>query len=278
MPELPELQAHAERLDAAYRGATLERFHPLTFTALKTVEPSPDKAFGQALAAVGRRGKHLLLDFGDITFVVHLMQGGRLKEDTKHAVKPRGGLARWRFRDGRDWLLTEAGHERRAGIWVVVGDPAAQPPLAGLGPEADSLSPDQLLQVLHAHPMRLHGLLREQHLLAGVGRRLANEICHRARLSPYAATAKLGASEAGRLVDSIRACVAESLEYERGRDDMSSSADRSGSVHHRHGEPCPVCGDTIRTVEFRAYTVAYCPTCQTNGKVLADNTTSKFLK
>jgi formamidopyrimidine-DNA glycosylase len=126
--------------------------------------------------------------------------------------------------------------------------------------------------------MRLHGFLREQHLIAGLGRRLANEVCHRARLSPFAMTGKLGRPGAEAVVAAIQDSVEEGLAYERTRPDMSASADRPGGVHGRAGEPCPVCGDTIRSVEYASYTVAYCPTCQTGGKVLADNTTSKFLK
>jgi formamidopyrimidine-DNA glycosylase len=275
---MPEVQAHAERLTEWYGGTVLERFRPLAFTALKTATPPPEQAHGQPLVEVGRRGKHLLLRFEPLTFVVHLMQGGRLKEDPKQAAKPRGGQARWVFADGRALLLTEAGTERRAGVWVVAGDPDGQPPLDHLGPEADGLDRDTFAALLVEHGMRLHGWLRDQRILAGIGRRLANEICHRATLSPFANTAKLDAGAVDRLYAAMGACIAESLAYERTRDDMSSSADRPGSVHHREKEACPVCGDTIRAVEYRSYTVNYCPACQTGGKVLADNTTSRFLK
>ncbi len=278
MPELPELQAHAERLDAAFASTSLDRFTPLAFHGLKTVAPPPSDAVGHALVFVGRRGKYLLADFGTLTFVVHLMQGGRLRVDEKQATRPRGGLARWVFQDGRAWLLTEMGTERRAGVWALSGDPETQAPLLGLGPDADTVDPGQMLGLLRARPMRLHGFLRDQRMIAGLGRRLANEVCHRAHLSPFAQTAKLGADEADRLVEAIGVCVNESLAFERGRAEMSSSADRPGNVHHRGGQACPVCGDTVRAVEYRAYTVDYCPTCQTGGKVLADNTTSRFLK
>jgi formamidopyrimidine-DNA glycosylase len=196
----------------------------------------------------------------------------------KQPTKPKTGVARWVFDDGRALLLSEAGSERRAGVWAVAGDPETQPPLLGLGPDADAVDPAHLLTLLHEHPMRLHGFLRDQRAIAGIGRRLANEVCHRAKLSPFASTAKLTAADAATLVEAIQASINESLAYERGRDTMSSSADRPGAVHHREGETCPACGDTIRTVEYTKYTVAYCPTCQTNGKILADNTTSKFLK
>jgi formamidopyrimidine-DNA glycosylase len=278
VPEMPEVQAHAERLTDAYAGAVLDRFRPLTFTALKTYAPAPEDAAGQPLISVGRRGKHLLLRFEPVTFVVHLMQGGRLKVDEKQAAKPKGGLARWTFADGGALLLTEAGTEHKAGVWVMAGDLDTQEPLADLGPEADTLDRASLGTLLADHPMRLHTWLRDQRILAGLGRRLANEICHRAKLSPFASTGKLDDDAVDRLHAAIGDCIAESLAYERTRSDMSSSKERPGAVHHRTGEPCPVCGDAVRAVEYRSYTVNYCPTCQTGGKVLADNTTSKFLK
>jgi formamidopyrimidine-DNA glycosylase len=278
LPELPEIQAHAERLHRDFAGARLERFVPLAFTALKTATPPADSTHGHEVVFVGRRGKYLLIDVGVATFVIHLMQGGRLKLDDKQAAKPRFGQARWLFADGRALLLTEAGTERKAGVWVVADDPERQPPLVDLGPDADQLDADALGALLAAHPMRLHGFLRDQRILAGLGRRLANEVCHRALLSPFANTAKLDRDDTKRLVEAIAVCINEGLAYERGLDEMSSSADRPGHVHHRVGEPCPACGDTIRSVEYARYTVAYCPTCQTNGKILADNTTSKFLR
>lgn len=278
LPELPEIQAHAERLDASFVGATLERFTPLAFTVMKTASPAPEVACGHQLVFAGHRGKHLLLDFGVATFVVHLMRGGRFKPDDKQTAKPRFGQARWYFADGRALLLTEAGTERKAGVWVIDGDPERQPPLLGLGPNADEVDPATLGMLLQRHPMRLHGFLRDQHIIAGLGRRLANEVCHRAQLSPFANTAKLDRDDVKMLVEAILVCVNEGLADERGLDEMSSSADRPGHVHHHVGEPCTVCGDEVRSVEYARYTVAYCPTCQTKGKILADNTTSKFLK
>jgi len=143
MPELPELEAHAERLDSRYAGASLKQFTPLTFTALKTAVPPASNAEGHDLVFVGRRGKYLLFDFGVLTFVVHLMQGGRVKEELpgKQPAKPKTGVARWSFADDRSLLLTEAGTERRAGVWAVDGDPENQVPLQGLGPDANALDP-----------------------------------------------------------------------------------------------------------------------------------------
>ncbi len=124
MPELPEVQAHAERLSDAFVDRLLVKFVPLTFTALKTALPAPDEAYGTPLRSVGRRGKYILLHFDAVTFIIHLMQGGRLLVDEKKSAKPRGGQARLTFTepDGDDapaLLLTEAGTERRAGVWCV---------------------------------------------------------------------------------------------------------------------------------------------------------------
>ncbi|HTH06558.1 MAG TPA: DNA-formamidopyrimidine glycosylase family protein [Ilumatobacteraceae bacterium] len=278
MPELPEVQAHAERLTEQFSGAVLAKFVPITFTALKTFAPKPETAYGDSLRQVGRRGKYLKLGFGEVTFVVHLMQGGRLLVDAKQSAKPRNGQARFVFEDGPALLLTEAGTERRAGVWCVANDALDGPPLDRLGPEALDVTPDQLAAAFAAHNMRVHGFLRDQHHIAGLGRMLANEVCHRAKLSPFAMTGKLGREGAAKVVKAIHEAVDEGLAYERTRTDMSSSADRPGRVHNRVGEACPVCGDTIRSVTYTGYTVAYCPTCQTDGRVLADNTTSKFLK
>jgi formamidopyrimidine-DNA glycosylase len=288
MPEMPEIQAHAERLTERFAGRVLSGFTPFNFTALKTAVPAPAEAFGEPLLDVSRRGKYLLVRFEPITFVVHLMQGGRLEPDTKRSAKPRGGQARFSFEpvetddggiDETALLLTEQGKERRAGVWCVPTDAAlTSPPLDKLGPEAATITDDELAALFAANSMRVHGFLRDQRMIAGIGRRLANEVCHRARISPFATTSKLGADGAAAVAAAIRSCIAEGLAYERTRSDMSSSKDRPSAMHSRTGEPCPTCGDPVRAVEYSGYTVNYCATCQTGGRVLADNTTSKFLK
>jgi formamidopyrimidine-DNA glycosylase len=255
--------------------------------------PAPDQAYGQPLLSVGRRGKYLILRFESVSFVIHLMQGGRLLADEKRSAKPRGGQARFSFEpvelpptddrprslDETALLLTEQGKERRAGVWCIPSSELETSlPLTKLGPEAAGISADGLAERFALNSMRVHGFLRHQGMVAGVGRRLSNEICHAAQISPFATTKKLGPEGAAKVAAAIDHCVAEGLAYERTRNDMSSSKDRPSAVHKRTGEACPVCNDTIREVEYSSYSVNYCPTCQTGGKVLADNTTSKFLK
>ena len=284
MPEMPEIEAHAERLAHEYVGRIFSKLHPFNFTALKTAVPPPDEADGKPLRAVRRRGKYLLLEFEPITLVIHLLQGGRLAPDTKMSKKPRGGQARLVFDgDAPPLLLTEQGTERRAGIWCVeTGSVEECPPVDKLGPEAVGIDPAVLADLFAANSMRVHGFLRDQRMIAGIGRRLANEVCWQARVSPFATTKKLGPEGARLIAASIDACAQDGLEYERTRADMSSSKDRPRNAHGRTDEPCSRSDehgdDTIRAVEYSGYTVNYCPSCQTGGKILADNTTSKFLK
>ncbi len=281
MPELPEVRAHAERLDASFSGAVITGFRALHIAALKSFDPSPDVANGLAVTSVGHRGKLILIRLSGpdpLTFVVHLMQGGRLRPDPKKSKRPRGGMARWEFEDGGALLLTEAGTEHRAGVWLVAGDPDSVEPLDHLGPDAHTVGRTQLAAILAGESERLHGFLRNQRRMAGLGRLLANEILHSARLSPFANTARLDDDEIDRLHAAIGSKVTTSLDHERTLDDLGRSRDRPSDVHHRIGEDCPVCGDTILSIEYRRYTIAYCPTCQTDGRKLADNTTSKFLK
>lgn len=305
MPEIPEIRAHAERLEALAAGEVLKRVEPLSFTALKTASPSPNDAVGWPLRSVGQRAKFLLLRFAPpsqdgLTFVVHLMQGGRLRvlePSAKRPRRPRDGLARFEFESGLGLLLTEPGTQKRAGVWVLTGDPtadglvagpapessdtaslAAANPLAGLGPEATEVDAAGMAELMAAHPARLHNFLRDQRVISGLGRRLANEICHRAKLSPFAPTGRMDTEGVEAVVAAIGAVVDDSLAAERQLPEMSRSAERPSAVHSRTGEPCPVCGDVVRAVEYRDYSVNYCAGCQTSGRVLADNTTSKFLR
>lgn len=284
MPEMPEIEAHAERLAEQYVGRTLTKLHPFNFTALKTAVPPPEAAYGHPVTAIGRRGKYLLIEFAPLTMVIHLMQGGRLLPDEKLSKKPRGGQARIIFDDDvPPLLLTEQGTERRAGIWCVPsGEVETMSPVDKLGPEAVGLAAHQLAELFAKQSMRVHGFLRDQRSVAGIGRRLANEVCWQAQISPFSTTKKLAADGAAKIADAIGVCAADGLAYERSRGDMSKSKDRPSNVHGQTGEPCPRSrkhgADTIRAVEYSGYTVNYCPSCQTNGKILADNTTSKFLK
>ncbi|MGH2724143.1 MAG: DNA-formamidopyrimidine glycosylase family protein [Actinomycetota bacterium] len=277
MPELPEVQALAERLDVLLSGATLTGADPLQFSGLKTYEPSPESTFGRTLAAVGRRGKYLVLELGGPRILVHLSQGGRIAvEDPPKATRPRGGVVRFAFEGRPSVLVKEFGTERRAGWWIL--GPGDQGPLAKLGPEPDSEAFAELL-LRGDDRRRVHTILRDQRTVAGIGRGYSDDILHRARLSPYAALASLEETDRRRLLDAVRDVLDEALEVERRRTGgLPTKLGDHFTVHGRYGHPCPRCGGDLRRVSYESHEVTYCPACQTGGKVLADRRLSRLIR
>lgn len=277
MPEYPEVQALAERLDDTYRGAELEGVDPIQFSALKTVEPSPDEMVGRTMTGVGRRGKWLLLDLGGPRVALHLSQGGRVTlEDPPKRTRPRGGVVRFRFGGRPGLMVREFGTERRA-AWHVLA-PGDDGPLTVLGPEAIS---EEFAAWLSSadDTRRVHTILRDQRTVAGVGRGYADDIMHRASLSPFSSLAKLGDHERGRLADAVREVLAEGLEAERKRTGgLPPKLGDHFAIHGRWGRPCPRCGDDLRRISYESHEVTYCPRCQTGGKVLADRRFSRLVR
>jgi formamidopyrimidine-DNA glycosylase len=277
VPELPEVQALAERLDGALGGATLVRFDLLQFSSLKTVMPRPSELLGSGLERVGRRGKYLVLELGGPRMLVHLSQGGRVDlEDPPKTTKPRGAVARLGFADRPSVLVKEFGRERKAGVWALAeGD---EGPLAKLGPEPDSPAFERL--VLEGEDARrVHTILRDQRTVAGVGRGYSDDVLHRARLSPYVSLDKLGPRERSTLLAAVRDVLAEALEVERRRTGgLPTKIGDHFTVHGRYGEPCPRCGADLRRVSYESHEVTYCPPCQTGGKVLADRRLSRLVR
>jgi formamidopyrimidine-DNA glycosylase len=279
MPELPQMQALAERLDGALAGATLVRSDLLGFTALKTVQPSPDELAGTKLEHVERRGKYLVFTYeGGRRVLVHLSQAGRVDvEPRAKATKPRGSVVRFVFDGDRGLLVREHGTQRKAGWWVLA--PGDDGPLATLGPEPfDDAAADLLLT--DDSNRHLHTLLRDQHFLAGIGRGYADDILNRARLSPFASLRSLDADQRHCLVETVRAVLTEGLAIERTREGGLSDAKLGGNftVHNHHGDPCPNCGNPLEHVSFESHEIVYCPTCQTGGRKLADRRLSRLLR
>jgi formamidopyrimidine-DNA glycosylase len=277
VPEQPEIAALAERLGDRVAGRHLAGVSPLQFSALKTVVPGPESLIGPPVASVGYRGKYLVFGFSGPRLLVHLSQGGRVDiEDPPKATRPKGAVVRFVFDGGPSILVKEYGTERKAGWWVLAaGDDG---PLAVLGPEAGSPEADALL--LHGDDRRrIHTLLRDQRTVAGVGRGYADDILHRAGLSPYATLAGLGPAERAALVDALHATLAEALVAERRRaGGLPAKLGGHFTVHGRAGLPCPRCGADLRRVSYDSHEVAYCPTCQTGGKVLADRRLSRLVR
>jgi len=281
MPEMPQMQALAERVDAWLGGATFEGYEPLGFSGLKTAVPSPDELVGRTLTGVGRRAKYVLLEFSgepERRIVFHLSQAGRVDfEQPPKRTKPKGSVVRWKFSGDKAVLVREFGTERKAGWWVL--GPGDDGPLAKLGPEVTS---DEFAEWLRTSDdgRRVHTILRDQHTVAGVGRGFADDALHRAKLSPYASLKSLTAEERERLLGAILEVLAEGLERERSRTG-GLSENKLGehfTVHGKAGLPCPVCGDDLKRVSYESHEIAYCPRCQTGGKVLADRRLSRLVK
>jgi formamidopyrimidine-DNA glycosylase len=273
------MQALAERIGEWLDGATFEGYEPLGFSGLKTFDPPPDALVGQSVRNVTRRAKYVDMHFdGGLRIVFHLSQAGRVDfEEPPKRTKPKGSVARWRFSGDRAVLLREHGTERKARWWVVAeGDDS---PYEGLGPEATS---DEFAEWVRSADdgRRIHTILRDQRTVAGVGRGYADDVLHRARLSPYASLKSLSAEERERLLSALREVLAEGLERERKRTG-GLSQNKLGehfTVHGKAGIPCPVCGTDLKRVSYESHEVVYCPTCQTGGRVLADRRLSRLIK
>jgi formamidopyrimidine-DNA glycosylase len=278
MPELPQMQGLAERLQEAVGGAAFAGATPLQFAALKTYAPDPQSLRGTVLETVGRRGKYVVMTFeGGERILFHLSQGGRVDvEDPPKDTKPKQGVVRFRFTDRPSVLIKEFGTERKAGWWVLAPDDDG--PLERLGPDVDSEAFAEWVRTSD-DGRRVHTILRDQRTVAGMGRGYTDDALHRARLSPYASLKSLQPDERERLLDAIGSVLAEGLEHERARTGgLPNKVGDHWIVHHRHGEPCPACGDTMQRVSYESYEVTYCPTCQTGGKILADRRMSRLLK
>lgn len=277
MPELPEVQALAERLNAKLAGARLVRTEPLAFSGLKTVLPSPGQLEGKRLEEVGRRGKFLVFALEDLRLLIHLSQGGRIDlVPSSRTTRPRGAVLRVRFDRDPAIFVKEFGTERKAGWWVL--DAADPGPLAKLGPDPFA---EEFAVVLRngVDTGRIHAMLRDQRQVAGIGRGYSDDILHRAMLSPYRSLASLDPGQRERLLEAVRGVLTEALVMERRRTGgLPPKLGDHFTVHAKHGTPCPRCGADLRRVSYQSHEVTYCPRCQTGGKVLADRRLSRLLK
>ncbi len=284
MPELPEVEITARVLDAALQGARIAYARAPGINALKTFDPPLSALEGERITVVGRRGKHLTVaSTGELVLLIHLMSAGRLQLYDK-AAGPRDRTSRLLvgLDDGRELRLREFGSKQAA--WVKLlrtseldGDDA----LATLGPEAwPDPGPGTRLKELLDAPRPLHALLRDQHVIAGIGRSWVDEILWQARLSPYKRGADLNDDEAQRL----RTAIVETLggaiaDYEQAIAlPIPDKLPMPLRVHRHQGEPCPRCAATLQAVHFEDYVIAYCPACQTEGRVLKDRRLSRLLR
>jgi formamidopyrimidine-DNA glycosylase len=284
MPELPEVEITARLLDTALKGAAIESALAPGINALKTFDPPLSELDGREIVGVRRRGKHLIVDvFGDLALLIHLMSAGRLQLYDKRAG-PRDRTSRLlvRVRGNEELRLREFGTKQAAWVKLLPADALEQDDaLATLGPEAWPDPGDgERLQELLAAPRPLHTLLRDQRTIAGIGRSWVDEILWVARLSPYKRGSDLDPDEARRLreaiVETLGAAIAH---YEDVLTlPLPDKLPLPLRVHRHEGEPCPRCATTLQAVHFEDYVIAYCPACQTDGRVLKDRRLSRLLR
>ena len=290
MPELPEVEITARLVGAATSGSEIESALAPGINAVKTFDPPLHGLAGARIEGIRRRGKLFLVDLAapdvgtEYTLLVHLMSAGRLQLfDKRASLRDKTSRVLLRLAGGEQELrLREFGTKQRA--WVKLlrrGDVGTEETLAALGPEAwpDTPEPDLLRRLLN-QPRPLYAILRDQHVIAGIGRSWVDEILHTARLSPFKRGADLTQEEAAVLRDAIHdrldgaiAHYAQTLALP-----LPDKLPLPLTVHRHNGEPCPRCGTTIDAVFYESYVMCYCPVCQTEGKVLKDRRLSRLLK
>jgi len=287
MPEMPEVQGLVEFLGERAVGHAITRTSIGEIAALKTYDPPNTALHGATITDVRRHGKFVVVSCGDdLHLAFHLAKAGWLRWYEllpTTLIKPgKSPIAlRVALDDDSGFDLTEAGTKKSLAVYVV-RDPHDVPGIARLGPEplADDFTRDVFASLLEGRRMQIKGLLRDQSVIAGIGNAYSDEILHAAKMSPYANAGRLDGSEVDRLYTALLSVLQDAVAAASGKPPADlKDAKRAGfRVHARRGEACPVCGDTVRSVFFADRSLEYCPTCQTDGKALADRRLSRLLK
>jgi formamidopyrimidine-DNA glycosylase len=275
VPEYPEVEALRRALDDPVRAFPVRKAGPAHVATLKTFDPPLAALEGQRLAGAERRGKNLLFptEDGRLVLHIHLMSAGRLRYLGFGDKQPKTPAFRLTFEDGASLVLTEGGPKKRAKVGVYTPEDI-EAELAHIGPDAFGIGAEALGEILREDSRRLHAFLRDQRGISGIGRAWANEILLVAGLSPYGLTTELRDDDVERLAAAIDQELGRGLELrERGASDKVAYR-----IHNRLGEPCPVCGTPVARVDFDEHTIYYCPTCQTEGRILKDRRLSRLLR
>jgi formamidopyrimidine-DNA glycosylase len=281
VPELPEVEITARRIDAAVRGAAVEAVLAPGMNVMKTFEPPLEALAGLKITGVRRIAKMPVIEFGDLSLLIHLMSAGRLRvHDKRASLKDRASRVLIRLDDGRELRLREFGTRQRAWAKLLPSDAvAADEMVATLGPEAWPAPPLEAFAAAIAKPRHLHPLLRHQKDISGIGRSWVDEILWEARLSPFKKGSELDQEEIGRLHAALHVLGDAIDHYEKTiGPDLPDKIKVPLRIHKHEGEPCPRCGTTIEAVYFSEHQMNYCPHDQTGDRVLKDRRLSKLLK
>lgn len=282
MPELPEVEITARRLDEALRGEVITSVMAPGINALKTFDPPLHALEGQPITAIRRRGKEFILDVGDdLSVLIHLMSAGRLQlYDKRASMRDRTSRLLVRFDGDRELRLREFGTKQAAWVKVLRREELeAEETLATMGPESWPDPPEDLRDVLKGN-RPLYTVLRDQRVIAGIGRSWVDEILWTAKLSPFKRASDLSEDDAAALRAAIVEVLTRAMDHyeEVVHLPIPDKLPLPLLVHRHEGEPCPRCGTTLEAVHFEDYVMSYCPQEQTDGKVLKDRRLSKLLK
>jgi formamidopyrimidine-DNA glycosylase len=288
MPELPEVEITARRLDVALRGAEVESALATGMVAVKSIDPPLASLTGRPVAAIQRIGKMPVVEFSDggepdipLAMLVHLMSAGRLQLFSRRAsLRDRTARVLIRLVDGRELRLREFGTKQRAWTKLIPADEVrADEMVATLGPEAWPVPSLEELARRIDQPRHLHPMLRDQRVIAGIGRSWVDELLWEAALSPFRQGSELEGEEIERLHAALHVLGDAIDHYERViSDQVPDKLPMPLQVHRREGEPCPRCGATLAAVHFAEHVTTYCPDEQTGGRVLKDRRLSRLLK
>jgi formamidopyrimidine-DNA glycosylase len=297
MPELPEVEITARRLSASLAGTEVESALAPGMVALKSVDPPLSVLAGRRIAAVRRIGKMPVVDFDlhegapgaedgarsaePLSLLVHLMSAGRLQAFEKRAsLRDRTARVLIRLTDGRELRLREFGTKQRAWAKLLrAGELAGDEMVATLGPEAWPAPPLEELARRIDESRHLHPMLRDQRVIAGIGRSWVDEILWEAGLSPFRQGSELDGEEVERLHAALHVLGDAIARYEQViSEQVPDKLPMPLKVHRRQGEPCPRCGATLAAVHFAEHVTTYCPEEQTGGRVLKDRRLSRLLK
>ncbi len=282
MPELPEVEITARRLNRELEGSEIESAIAPGMVTMKTFDPPLDALAGREITRVGRAGKMLVVEAGDLALLIHLMSAGRLQLwDARASLRDRASRLLVRIADGRELRLREFGTQQRAWAKLLpIGELENDEAVAKLGPDAWPAPPLEVFAERIAQPRHLHSLLRDQRAIAGIGRSWVDEILWEVELSPFKGAQDLDSAEVARLRIACEEVLGRALDHyeEVIGDTIPDKMPMPLKVHRHTGEPCPRCGTTLEAVHFRDYVTTYCPAEQTGGRVLKDRRLSKLLK
>jgi formamidopyrimidine-DNA glycosylase len=281
MPELPEVEIVARRLDSALVGAEVESALAPGVNVMKTFDPPLDALVGRQVSGVRRIGKMPVVEFGDLALLIHLMSAGRLRVfDKRASLKDKASRVLIRLTDGRELRLREFGTRQRAWAKLLPTDEVAEDEMvASLGPEAWPPPPLDEFAAAIDKPRHLHPLLRHQKDIAGIGRSWVDEILWEAQLSPFKKGSELSQDEVEQLHKALHVLGDAIDHYEQTiGPEVPDKVPMPLKIHKHEGEPCPRCGTTIEAVFFSEHQMNYCPKEQTGGRVLKDRRLSKLLK